>query len=152
MSATRGWYLLGGVGAALWLAACATVSPPAPAGPSLYKRLGGREAIAQVVDDFVANVVADQRIAGRFKGLQPAAVFRLKAHLADQICAATGGPCAYLGRDMKTAHKGMGITEAEWNATVEALVKALDRHRVPDREKGELLALLGSMKQDIVGQ
>ena len=132
------------------LAACATME--AKREPSLYDRLGGRHPIAVVVDDFVANVVADNRINARFKALKPADVFRLKSYLADQICEATGGPCSYLGRDMKASHKGMNITETEWNATVEALVKALDKHKVPEKEKGELLGLLGPLKKDIVGQ
>ena len=131
---------------------CAMMSEPKAPAPSLYKQLGGREGIALVVDDFVANVVADNRINARFKGLPPAEVFKLKSHLADQICDASGGPCAYLGRDMKTTHKGMFITEAEWNATVEALVKALDKHNVPANAKNALLAALGPMKPDIVGQ
>jgi hemoglobin len=123
----------------------------APA-PSLYKQLGGREGIALVVDDFVANVVADDRINARFKALPAPAVFKLKSNLADQICDATGGPCAYIGRDMKTTHKGMNITEAEWNATVEALVKALDKNNVAAGAKTALLGALGPMKPDIVGQ
>jgi hemoglobin len=53
---------------------------------------------------------------------------------------------------MKATHKGMAITDAEWNATVEALVKALDKHKVPAKEKQELLGLLGPMKGNIVGQ
>jgi hemoglobin len=130
------------------MTACATMEPP----PSLYKRLGGREGIAQVVDTFVANATADPRIARRFTSLPAPVVFKLKSNLADQICDATGGPCAYVGRDMKTVHKGMNITEAEWNATVEALSKALDTHKVGAKEKGELLAALGPMKKDIVGQ
>lgn len=129
---------------------CAS-APKAPP-PSLYKQLGGREGIALVVDDFVANVVGDNRINTRFKALQPAQVFKLKSHLADQICDASGGPCAYLGRDMKATHAGMGITEAEWSATVEALVKALDKNNVPAGAKSALLATLGPMKPDIVGQ
>ena len=133
--------------------ACATAESTKPtATPSLYKRLGGREGIALVVDDFVANAAADPRIKDRFAGLKPPEVFRLKSNLADLICDASGGPCSYLGKDMKTAHKGMNITEAEWNATVEALVKALDKHRVGAKEREELLALLGPMKADIVGQ
>ena len=131
---------------------CATMTDTKAAGPSLYRQLGGREGIAVVVDDFVANVVADNRVNARFKGLPPAQVLKLKSHLADQICDAAGGPCAYVGRDMKTAHKGMGITEAEWNVTLEALVKALDRHNVPASAKNALLATLGPMKPDIVGQ
>lgn len=130
---------------------CATMGEQKAAGPTLYRQLGGREGIAIVVDDFVANVVGDNRINARFKGLQPAQVFKLKSHLADQICDASGGPCAYVGRDMKTTHKGMGITEAEWTATVEALVKALDKNNVPAGAKNALLAVLGPMKPDIVG-
>jgi hemoglobin len=133
------------------LSACATTQT-APAPVSLYKQLGGREGIALVVDDFVANVAADERINARFKALKPEQVARLKSNLADQICDATGGPCAYVGRDMKTVHKGMGVSEAEWNATVEALVKALDKHNVPAGAKAALLTELGPMKADIVGQ
>lgn len=141
---------IGGCGAALaaaLLGACATMEEP-----SLYKRLGGRDAIAFVVDDFVANLVADARVSGRFKALKPPEVSRLKSHLSDQICEATGGPCSYLGRDMKSAHQGMRVTEAEWNATVENLVKALDKRQVQRREKDELLGALAGMKKDIVGQ
>jgi hemoglobin len=132
------------------LPGCATTQ--AKSEPSLYRRLGGRDAIANVVGDFVANVVKDDRINQRFKAFQPAQVEQLKTNLADQICEATGGPCSYLGRDMKTVHQGMRITDAEWDATVEALVKALDKHKVGEKEKSELLALLGPMKPDIVGQ
>jgi len=134
---------------ALNLAACATMGEQPP---SLYQRLGGREGIALVVDDFVANMVADARVNARFKGMQPPAVFKLKSNLSDQICDATGGPCAYLGRDMKATHKGMKISEGEWNATVGTLVKALDKRKVGETEKKELINALGPMKQDIVGQ
>ena len=137
--------------AVVGLSGCATMQE-APAGVSLYKQLGGREGIALVVDDFVANVVADARINARFKALPPAQVFKLKSYLSDQICDATGGPCAYVGRDMKTTHKGMNVTEAEWGATVEALVKALDKNNVPAGAKAALLGALGPMKADIVGQ
>jgi len=133
---------------ALWCAACASAPPE----PTLYQRLGGREAIKLVVDDFVANMAADPRVNGRFKGLDGARVAKLQTNLADQICDAAGGPCAYLGRDMKTTHTGMGITEAEWNATVEDLVKSLNKFKVGQKEQQELLSALGAMKKDIVGQ
>ena len=94
---------------------CATMGEPAP---SLYKRLGGREGIAIVVGDFVGSMAADPRVSERFKGMKGPDIEKLKSNLSDQICDATGGPCSYLGRDMKTTHKGMKITEAEWNATV----------------------------------
>lgn len=133
---------------ALTISACASAPPE----PTLYQRLGGRESIKGVVDDFVANVVADPRVNSRFKGLQPAAVAKLQTNLADQICDATGGPCAYLGRDMKVAHAGLRITDAEWSATVEGLVKSLNKFKVGAKEQQELLAILGPMKKDIVGQ
>ena len=133
---------------ALTVSACASAPPE----PTLYQRLGGREAIKGVVDDFVANMAADPRVSGRFKGLQPAAVSKFQTNLADQICDATGGPCAYLGRDMKAAHAGMRITDAEWTATVEDLVKSLNKFKVGAKEQQELLAILGPMKKDIVGK
>ena len=142
--------------AALILTACASAPSDtpssAPATPTLYQRLGGREAIKQVVDDFVANLAADPRVNARFKGLDAAKVAKLQTDLADQICDVTGGPCAYLGRDMKTVHAGMKITEAEWNATVEDLVKTLNKFKVGPKEQQELLSALGGMKKDIVGQ
>ena len=145
-----GWVVVSAV-FVLGVVGCATTQE-AVAPVSLYKQLGGREGIALVVDDFAANVVADERINARFKALKPEEVFKFKSNLADQICDATGGPCAYVGRDMKTTHKGMNVTEAEWNATVEALVKALDKNNVPAGAKNALLGALGPMKPDIVGQ
>ena len=134
---------------ALNLVACATT---ADQGPSLYKRLNGREGIALVVGDFVTNMAADSRVNARFKDMKGPQIEKLKSNLADQICDATGGPCSYLGRDMKTAHKGMKISEAEWNATVENLVKALDKNNVGAQSKSELLGALAPMKADIVGR
>ncbi len=151
--------ILGGVLALTTvLTGCATMETK----PTLYERLkvvdgvgmprGGRDAIALVVDDFVANVMADDRINARFKGLKPPDVSKLKSNLADQICEATGGPCSYLGREMKETHKGMNISETEWNATVQALVKALDKYKIGEPEKKELIEALAPLKKDIVGQ
>jgi hemoglobin len=130
---------------------CATVETQ-QAAPSLYKRLGGREGIAIVVGDFVGNMAGDARVNARFKAMKPADLEKFKSNLADQICDATGGPCSYLGRDMKTTHKGMKVTEAEWNATVENLSKALDKHTVGAKEKQELIGAIAPMKSDIVNQ
>jgi hemoglobin len=137
---------------AVHLGACASAGSSAPSAPSLYRRLGGREGIALVVGDFTANMAGDARVNERFKGLKPPEVEKFKSNLADQICEATGGPCSYLGKDMKKAHEGMKITEAEWNATVENLVKALDKNNVNAQAKQELLGALAPMKKDIVGQ
>jgi len=134
---------------ALHMVACATTGDPPP---TLYKRLGGREGIALVVGDFVTNMGGDSRVNARFKDMKGPEIEKLKSNLADQICDATGGPCSYLGRDMKTTHKGMKITDSEWNATVENLVKALDKNKVDPKDKTELLGVLAPMKADIVGQ
>ncbi len=116
---------------------------------SLYDRLGGLGPITGVVDKFVGNVAADQRINGRFA---KANISLLKTRLVQQICEATGGPCKYQGKPMDIAHKGMNINEAEFNATGEALGKALDDSGVAAKEKNELLAAIGSMQPDIVGK
>lgn len=129
-----------------------TCPPPPPPKVSLYRRLGGREGIALVVADFVGSMATDPRVNARFRALKPPEVEKLKSNLSDQICEATGGPCSYLGRDMKTTHKGMQITEAEWTATVEILGQSLDKNKVGATEKKELLGALGPMKPDIVGQ
>ncbi len=151
MKRTLGW---GGLllFLAVNLGACATAAREAASTPSLYRRLGGREGIALVVGDFTTIMAADSRVNARFKTLKPPEVEKFKSNLADQICEATGGPCSYVGKDMKKAHAGMKITEAEWTATVENLDKALDKHKVDAKAKQELLGALGPMKKDIVGQ
>jgi hemoglobin len=116
---------------------------------SLYDRLGGKPAITAVVDDFIGNVAGDARINKRFA---TADIPRLKMMLVDQICQASGGPCIYKGASMKDAHKGMKITDAEFNALVEDLVKSLDKFKVGAQEKNDLLGALGGMKPDIVNQ
>src|SRR5688500_1771753 len=100
--------------AVLAFAGCASTQEQK--GPSLYQRLGGREGIAGVVDDFVVNALADPQIGPAFKQLQPAQVFKLKSNISDFMCDATGGPCAYVGRPMKDAHKGMQLTDADAQA------------------------------------
>ena len=77
---------------------------------------------------------------------------RTRQLVVDQLCMATGGPCQYIGRDMKTVHAGMGITEANWDAAVQHLVATLAKFKVPDREQKELLAIASSLKNDVVDQ
>lgn len=114
---------------------------------SLYERLGGKPAITAVVDDFVGRVAADNRINGKFAN---ANIPRLKTMLVDQVCQASGGPCTYAGRDMKSTHAGMQITGDEFDALVGDLVVTLNKFKVGEREKNELLGALGPMKKDIV--
>jgi hemoglobin len=119
---------------------------------TLYERLGGKKAITAVVDEFVGRVAMDNRINHYFAQTagDPERLKSFKIKLVDQICQASGGPCKYTGRDMKSAHAGMGITSGDFNALVEDLVGALDKFKVGAQEKNELLGALGPMKSDIV--
>lgn len=114
---------------------------------SLYDRLGGKTAIIAVIDDFVANVAADKRINGFFA---KADIPHLKMELVDQVCAATGGPCKYTGKDMKTTHAGMGIASKDFDALVEDLGKSLVKFKVGKKEQKELVGALAPLKKDIV--
>jgi hemoglobin len=113
----------------------------------LYTRLGGKPAIRAVVNNFVGNVAADKRINKFFARTD---IPRLKRLLTEQICAGSGGPCKYTGRSMKQAHRGMGVSGANFGALVEDLQKSLNKFKVPPREQGELLAILGPIKKDII--
>jgi hemoglobin len=119
---------------------------------SLYKRLGGYDAIAAVTDDFVGRLVADASLSRFFVGHSNDTKQRIRQHVIDFLCGATGGPCLYKGRDMKTAHDGLGITEADWNRTVQHLVATLDEFKVPQKEKDDLLAAASGLKKDIVSK
>jgi len=127
-------------------AAPAKAEPPA-ASSTLFDRLGGMPAIEAVIADFLGNVAADERINAPF------AVADLKLvqkRLVEFVCVATGGPCKYGGRDMKAVHHGMGVTNAQFDALVGDLVKSLEKFKVPEREKSELLGALGPLREQIV--
>ena len=115
----------------------------------LYERLGGRERITAVVSDMVDAVAADPRLSGRFSG---ANLPRLKAGFVEQFCEAAGGPCRYGGAEMKAVHAGMAITDIEFEALLEALGRALERHPVSPEARSELLSLIGQLRAQIVGQ
>jgi len=119
---------------------------------SLYDRLGGKSAIVSVVDDFVANCAADKRINSFFAATakDPARLAKFKNNLVDQICEAAGGPCKYTGKDMKTAHAGMNITSAQFDALVEDLASTLKAFNVAQADQDALLGALAPMKTDIV--
>lgn len=141
------------IAAALFAAQCKGTDDDLPPA-SLYERLGGIQAISAVVDQFLANVVADNVINARFAATvaDPARTQLLRNNLIDQICAGAGGPCQYKGKTMKEAHKNMNITDAEFNALVGDLVAALNQFNVPQEEQNDLLGILGPMKPDVVGQ
>ena len=117
---------------------------------SLYERLGGYDAIAAVVDDFIGRLVADQQLARFFGGHGVDSKKRIRQHVLDQFCAGAGGPCIYTGRTMKATHEGLGITEADWEAAAKHLVATLDKFKVPEAEKKDLIAFVNAQKADIV--
>jgi hemoglobin len=127
-------------------------APAASSGQTLYKRLGGYDAIAAVSDEFIGRLASDKQLSRFLVGLSSDSQKRLRQLVVDQLCAATGGPCLYIGRDMKTVHAGLNITENDWDLTVKHLAASLDKFKVPEKEKNEFLALASSLKPDIVQQ
>ena len=119
---------------------------------TLYDSLGGRAAIVKVVDDFVSNCAADARINSFFAATakDPKRMAAFKTNLVNQICEASGGPCKYTGKDMKTAHAGMGISNTHFDALVEDLQKTLDKFKVAAADQKTLLGVLGPMRSQIV--
>jgi hemoglobin len=146
---TRALRLLATIGL---VSVAVALEAPAQAQKSLYDRLGGKAAIVAVVDDFVANCAADTRINTFFTATaaEKTRLAAFKNKLVDQICEAAGGPCKYAGKDMKTAHAGMGITDADFNALVEDLTKSLNKFKVGKAEQDQLLGVLGPMRPLIV--
>ena len=117
---------------------------------SLYARLGGYDAIAAVVDDFIGRLVADKQLNKFFVGHSEDSLKKIRMHVIDQICAAAGGPCLYVGRDTKTSHHGLGVTNSDWEVSTKHLAATLDHFKVPQAEKDEVLAFVGTLKKDIV--
>ena len=122
-------------------------SPPEE---TLYRRLGGYDVIAAVIDEFLSRFRSDPRFARFGAGRSLDSHQRARQLLVDQICSLAGGPCVYIGRDMKTAHAGLGITEAEWQANLQYASAALEKYGVALREKEEFLAIFQAYKDDIV--
>ena len=116
-------------------------------GGSLFDRLGGKNAITRIVEDFVARCAGDSRINKKFIRTD---IPRLRSMLIDQVSEASGGPARYTGRDMKTTHDGMKVSAGEFDALVEDLVATLNRFGVGKREQDELLGILGPLRSDIV--
>jgi hemoglobin len=119
------------------------------AGPTLYDRMGRAPAIIALVDELVRNVAGDPRIKARFKDVDAR---RLKHLLVNQICEAAGGRCKYEGPKMADVHRGMNITDAEFDAFMGDLALAMEKYSIGAREKQELLEKLGAMRKDIVAK
>src|SRR5215212_7341975 len=102
---------------------------------SLYKRLGGYDALALVTDDFVGRLVSDKQLTRFFNGVSTDSRKRIRQLVLDQLCAATGGPCIYIGRSMRTTHEGLGITDEDWDIAVKLLGETLEKFKVPKAEQ-----------------
>lgn len=116
---------------------------------SLYERLGGKAALEAVVGELWNITKDDARINKYFVNTKPDA---FAGQLVDFLCQASGGPCQYKGKDMKAAHTGMHLTEADFNALAENTAKAMDKFKVPAKEKDEVMTMLGSLKGDVINR
>src|SRR5439155_24258588 len=117
--------------------------------PSLYERLGRYDGIARIADEYLKGVRGDPQFA-RFSGRGADSLTRARQLLKDQLCAITGGPCVYIGRDMATAHGGLAITESEWSSSMKYMAAALDKAKVAGSDRSEFLALIDSLRPQIV--
>ena len=136
---------------ALWASGPAMAA--GEAAPSLYDRLGGAYPIAVVVDDFIERLLVNRTLNANpaikeARARVPAA--GLKFHVTTLVCQATGGPCKYVGRDMKSSHAHLNISEKEWQAMLTDFGKTLDKFKVPAAEQRELVAIVNSTKAQIV--
>lgn len=122
----------------------------ADSGKSLYSRLGGYDAIVAVTKEFIDRLAHDPTEGRFFVGLNDEHKAKVLQHVVEFLVVNTGGPGFYTGRDMKTTHKGLGITENDWNISVKHLIATLDKFKVPAKEKSELLAAVGPLKAQMV--
>ncbi|HXG09041.1 MAG TPA: carboxypeptidase regulatory-like domain-containing protein [Gemmataceae bacterium] len=124
-----------------------------PSTPTLWERLGGKEGVTKVVDDFVATAASDPKVNffrdGKYK-LDAAQVATMKRQLVEMISAASGGPLKYTGRSMKEVHKGMGITDAEFDALLADLKAALESNGVKPDDVAAVLKAVEATRKDIV--
>ena len=117
---------------------------------SLYQRLGGYDAIAAATDDLLGRLLGDPRIKDFWKGASADNRRKARQLIVDYMTEAAGGPAFYVGRDMKKAHEGMQIGEADWAVFMEHSTAMLDHLSVPAREREEVLAFFTSLKGDVV--
>jgi hemoglobin len=122
----------------------------APATPSLYQRIGGYDVIAGVVDDFLKQLQADPAFARFGQGRGQNSLMRGRQLVVDQICALSGGPCVYIGREMKTAHQGLAITQVEWESAGKKMGAALQKFKVSEPDSKEFAAMIEKLRPDIV--
>ncbi|MEJ2612831.1 MAG: group 1 truncated hemoglobin [Candidatus Thiodiazotropha sp.] len=117
---------------------------------NLYQRLGGYDAISAVVNNLLNRLAVDSQLERFWQHRGDDGIRREKQLLIDYLCASTGGPLLYVGRDNKTSHKGMGVTESDWALFIGHLEAVLDQFALPPIEREEVLAFIQSTKSDIV--
>lgn len=121
-----------------------------PAAQSLYQRMGGYDMIAAVVDDFLAQIRTAPDFARFGGGRGRDSLARSRQLVVDQICAMAGGPCTYIGRDMRTAHAGLRITGAEWDSMMAKYKNSLEKFKIGAPEQRDFLALIEQLRPAIV--
>ena len=117
---------------------------------SLYERLGGYDAIVVAVDELLPRLSGDNRLGRFWENRGSDGIARERQLLIDYLCNASGGPMYYTGRGMKLSHSGMGIDESDWAIFIGHVVAALDELSVLDPERGDVLAFIESLREDIV--
>lgn len=123
---------------------------PTSAKASLYHRLGGYDVIAAVVDDLFEMLMSDPKFSRFGMGRSIDSHQRARQLLVDQLCQLAGGPSFYIGRDMKTSHAGLGITQEEWEINLDYTRQALKKNCVGQRESDEMIALFEQYRSEIV--
>lgn len=118
---------------------------------TLYERLGGYDAIAAVADDLLPRLESDAQLGRFWANRGDDGIAREKQLLVDYLCANAGGPLLYTGRDMLTSHKGMGVTESDWQILIKHLKATLSGFQVPQQEQDDVLAFIDTTRADIVG-
>ena len=117
---------------------------------SLYERLGGYDAISAVVDDFAPKLFADPVVGKRFFGMSDDSREGFRQKNKNLVCIATGGPCKVISRPAAVAHGGLGIKASEFDIVANHLVDTLNKFEVPEKEHQELMAIIGTLRPDIV--
>jgi len=117
---------------------------------TLYARLGGYDAISAVANDLLPRLQADSELARFWQHRGEDGLKREKQLLIDFLCSSAAGPLYYTGRDMKTSHKGMKISESDWAVFWGHLNATLEAFQVPQAERDEVVAFVQSTKRDIV--
>ena len=117
---------------------------------TLYHRLGGYDAVVAVVDDLLARLKADAQLGRFWQHRGEDGLLRERQLLINFLCSSAGGSLMYVGRDMTTAHKGMDISESDWQTFIGHVDDTLSTFEVPDDERTSVLGFIGGLRADIV--